>query len=122
MGVREDGRESVTEYRVLGEYRQGEFPNELRVDDRGYGGFSLVQFSPKTGRTHQIRVHARHVGHPLVGDEQYAGRKRSREDRKWAGHVMLQAQILELTHPMTKERMKFESKGQEVEMVLEFLQ
>jgi len=110
MGVREDGRESVTGYRVIKEYREWAFPRELRVDDRGYGGFSLVAFMPKTGRTHQIRVHARHVGHPVVGDMDYAGRKRSREDRKWAPRVMLQAQTLEFTHPTRKERIKFESK------------
>ena len=102
MGVVEDGRESVTGYRVLASYREWQFPKELKVDTRGYTGFSTVEFAPKTGRMHQIRVHARHVGHPVVGDEQYAGRKRSREDRKWASHVMLQAQTIEITHPVTK--------------------
>lgn len=104
MGVVESGRESVTEYRVISEYKKWDFPRELRVEERGYTGFTLVEFRPKTGRMHQIRVHARHMGHPIVGDEQYGGRKRSREDRKWCGHVMLQAKTLELTHPITKER------------------
>lgn len=113
MGVREDGRESVTQYKVLKEYHDFECPKELKVDKRGYTGFSLVLFSPKTGRMHQIRVHARHMGHPLVGDLQYAGRKRSREDRKWADHVMLIAKTLELKHPVTKEMMKWES-GREI--------
>ncbi|KKU25920.1 MAG: Pseudouridine synthase [Microgenomates group bacterium GW2011_GWC1_46_16] len=76
MGVVEDGRESVTGYRVLASYREWQFPKELKVDTRGYTGFSTVEFAPKTGRMHQIRVHARHVGHPVVGDEQYAGRKK----------------------------------------------
>lgn len=110
MGVREDGRESVTGYRVMEEYRTWQFPRELHVDDRGYGGFSLIAFTPKTGRTHQIRVHSRHVGHPIVGDMDYAGRKRSREDRKWALRVMLQAQTLEFALPTSQERVKFESK------------
>lgn len=117
MGVREDGRESVTNYQVISEYRAWEFPKELRVDERGYGGFSLVTFMPKTGRTHQIRVHARHVGHPLVGDKEYAGRKRSREDRKWAPRVMLQAQTLEFTLPKCKDRVKFESKQELMNIV-----
>ncbi len=121
MGVREDGRESVTDYRVISEYRAWEFPRELHVDDRGYGGFSLVIFMPKTGRTHQIRVHARHVGHPLVGDKEYAGRKRSREDRKWAPRVMLQAQSLEFTHPTDKARVKFESKQNLMEQEKDWL-
>jgi 23S rRNA pseudouridine1911/1915/1917 synthase len=109
MGVVESGRESVTGYRVISEYKKWEFPRELRVEERGYTGFSLVEFRPKTGRMHQIRVHARHMGHPIVGDLDYAGRKRSREDRKWCGHVMLQAKTLELTHPSTKERMRWDS-------------
>jgi 23S rRNA pseudouridine955/2504/2580 synthase len=38
---------------------------------RTYGTFSLLQCQPKTGRTHQIRVHALHTGHPIAGDERY---------------------------------------------------
>lgn len=109
MGVVESGRESVTGYRVREEYKSWEFPRELRIDDRGYTGFSLVEFMPKTGRMHQIRVHARHMGHPLVGDMDYAGRKRSKEDRKWCGHVMLMAKSLELAHPITKMKMAWTS-------------
>jgi 23S rRNA pseudouridine1911/1915/1917 synthase len=121
FGVREDGKESVTTYNVREEYKTWVFPKELRVDDRGYAGFSLVSFLPKTGRTHQIRVHARQVGHPLVGDMDYAGRKRSREDRKWAKRVMLQAEKLEFSHPKTKERVSFQSKNVELTQVLAYL-
>lgn len=117
FGVREDGRPSVSRYQVVGEYRSWEFPKE--VDDRGYGGFSLVEFEPKTGRTHQIRVHARHLGHPLVGDGAYAGRKRSREDRKWAKRLMLHAKSLQFRHPKSGEMMKFETKGSEIREVIE---
>lgn len=121
FGVRDGGRESVTEYQVISEYSSWEFPKDLKVDDRGYVGFSLVQFRPKTGRTHQIRVHAKQMGHPLVGDSDYAGRKRSREDRKWAGRVMLQAQKLEFEHPRNGKRISFESKGEELYEVLKYL-
>ncbi len=110
MGVVESGRESMTGYRVLSEYKKWDFPRELRVEERGYTGFTLVEFRPKTGRMHQIRVHSRHMGHPIVGDEQYGGRKRSREDRKWCGHVMLIAKTLELSHPISKEKMRWESR------------
>lgn len=110
MGVVESGRESVTAYRVVTEYKSWQFPRELKVEERGYTGFSLVEFKPQTGRMHQIRVHARHLGHPIVGDMDYAGRKRSREDRKWCKHVMLLAQSLELAHPKTQERMRWDSK------------
>ncbi len=121
FGVREDGRESVTQYEVMSEYTSWEFPKELKVDDRGYVGFSLVIFKPKTGRTHQIRVHAKQMGHPLVGDMDYAGRKRSREDRKWAHRVMLQSQRIEFEHPRNGKRINFESSGEEVNEVLKYL-
>lgn len=121
FGVREDGRESITHYDVIAEYTSWEFPKELKVDDRGYVGFSLVSFKPKTGRTHQIRVHAQQMGHPLVGDMDYAGRKRSREDRKWALRVMLQAQKIEFEHPRNGKRISFESKNEELQQVLKYL-
>lgn len=120
FGVREDGRESVTHYEVVKEFRTWEFPREFKVDDRGYVGFSLVSFKPKTGRTHQIRVHAQKLGHPLVGDRDYAGRKRSREDRKWCKRVMLQADKLEFSHPGTGERVKFESRDAELKQTIQY--
>lgn len=107
MGVREDGRESVTAYRVLKEYKSLTFPKDLGVRDKGYSGFSLVEFAPKTGRMHQIRVHSKTLGHPVVGDTLYAGRKRSREDLKWAGGLMLLAKQLTLTHPASGKRLTF---------------
>ena len=90
-----------------------------KLDERG--GLTLVEFRPETGRTHQIRVHAKQMGHPLVGDMDYAGRKRSREDRKWAHRVMLQAQKIEFEHPRNGKRIHFESKGEEVKEVLKYL-
>lgn len=107
MGVREDGRTSATRYHVLQEYTGWMFPRDMKIDERGYAGFSLVRFTPLTGRTHQIRVHAKHVGHPLVGDMIYAGRKRSRADRLWAGRVMLQAQTLEFGQEKYESRQDF---------------
>ena len=119
FGVREDGRESVTAHEVISEYTTREFTKELKVDDRGYVGFSLAKFLPKTGRPHQIRVHAKQMGHPIVGDFDYAGRKRNREDRKWAVtrgsgagpsacRVMLQADRIEFEHPRHGKRIPFE--------------
>ena len=121
FGVREDGRESVTRYEVLTEYNNWEFPKELKVDDRGYVGFTLVEFKPRTGRTHQIRVHAKQMGHPIVGDFDYAGRKRSREDRKWAHRVLLQAQKIEFEHPRNGKRIHFESNNAELNEVMKYL-
>ena len=121
FGVREDGRESVTHYEVMQEYSGWEFPQELKVDERGYVGFSLVTFLPKTGRTHQIRVHAKQMGHPIVGDFDYAGRKRNREDRKWCNRVMLQAQRIEFEHPRNGKRIHFESLNTELKEALTYL-
>ncbi|MFL6549877.1 MAG: 23S rRNA pseudouridine(1911/1915/1917) synthase RluD [Povalibacter sp.] len=58
QAVREDGRESVTHYRVVHRYR----------------GHTHVRLNLETGRTHQIRVHMAHIHYPLVGDRVYGGR------------------------------------------------
>jgi 23S rRNA pseudouridine1911/1915/1917 synthase len=52
-------KEATTEYKVL----------------KDYDGFSLVEATPKTGRTHQIRVHLASINHPIVGDQLYGGKK-----------------------------------------------
>mgnify|MGYP004507917651 FL=1 len=67
-----------------------------------YGDFTLVEFKLDTGRTHQIRVHAKHVNHPVVGDITY-GKK---DDFGLKGQL-LHAYKLELTHPTTGDRMVF---------------
>jgi 23S rRNA pseudouridine1911/1915/1917 synthase len=66
--------------------------------------FSLVEVYPKTGRTHQIRVHMKHVGHPVVSDSKYAGRKTSRRDHKWCPRMFLHAAGLVFTHPISRKR------------------
>ncbi|MCJ7826332.1 RluA family pseudouridine synthase [Patescibacteria group bacterium] len=68
---------------------------------------SLVEVYPETGRTHQIRVHFKYLGYPLVGDYLYAGRKQSRDDRKWAGRVMLHAWKITFSHPKIHETLAF---------------
>ncbi len=64
-------------------------------------GFSLVTCQPKTGRTHQIRVHMTHIGHPIVADETYLGKKRKELDLLWCPRLFLHASQIELTHPQT---------------------
>lgn len=64
---------------------------------------TLVRFSLKTGRTHQIRVHSKHLGHPVVGDKLYGFSKQRFE----LDGQLLHAYRLELTHPTTHERMCF---------------
>ncbi|MBQ8394248.1 MAG: RluA family pseudouridine synthase [Clostridia bacterium] len=65
--------------------------------------YTLCKFGLQTGRTHQIRVHAKHLGHPVVGDPVYGYKKQKLK----ADGQLLHAQRLELTHPSTKERMTF---------------
>ncbi len=67
------------------------------------GEFTLCQFDLQTGRTHQIRVHAKHLGHPVVGDPVYGYKKQKIK----ADGQLLHAYRLELTHPSTGERMTF---------------
>jgi len=107
FGVFLGGRVAETEYQVMEELRyKGE---EL----------SLVKIWPKTGRTHQIRVHMKHIGHALVADELYAGRKTSRKDRLWCPRLFLQAGSLELIHPVLKQKKRFEAElAVELEAVL----
>ncbi len=65
--------------------------------------FTLCKFHLQTGRTHQIRVHAKHLGHPVVGDPVYGYKKQKIK----ADGQLLHAWRLELTHPTSGERMSF---------------
>ncbi len=64
---------------------------------------TLVRFRLQTGRTHQIRVHAKYMGHPVVGDPVYGYKKQPFS----LNGQLLHAHRLELTHPATGERMAF---------------
>lgn len=85
--VREDGQFAETEVRVL-----------KRLPD-----YSHISLQLNTGRTHQIRVHLAHVGHPLVGDDLYGG-KRELLDRQ-----ALHCTELELIHPVSGQKLFFNS-------------
>ncbi|MCL4387278.1 RluA family pseudouridine synthase [Patescibacteria group bacterium] len=93
FGVLQGARQAITDYKVL------EF----------YPNFSFLELYPKTGRTHQLRVHLKYLGHPIAGDHLYAGRKTARADLKRFGRLFLHAASLEFTHPVTKKRLKIES-------------
>ncbi len=67
-----------------------------------YAHSTLLEVKTLTGRTHQIRVHMTHLGHPLVGDEIYGKRKEGER-------LALHASKIEFTHPKTGKIMKFES-------------
>lgn len=87
MAVVPGGRGAVTEWRVL----------------ERFGDYTLLEVSLKTGRTHQIRVHMAHLGHPVVGDEVYT---KKRPPFATKGQ-MLHAGKLGLRHPATGAYMEF---------------
>jgi tRNA pseudouridine32 synthase / 23S rRNA pseudouridine746 synthase len=81
-----NGKPSETRFRVMKRYQES----------------ALVEAKPMTGRTHQIRVHAYALGHPLVEDLLYGAR-----DRYGIPRPMLHAQSLSFTHPVSNEKVKF---------------
>ena len=95
FGVFVGGKEAETDYEVKKEYQyQGK-------------DYDLLRLKPKTGRTHQLRVHLRYLGQPIVADELYAGRKTARNDRRWCKRLWLHASQLELQQPFKKKKMVF---------------
>ncbi|MBI3112045.1 MAG: RluA family pseudouridine synthase [Ignavibacteriales bacterium] len=100
-----DGKHAVTEYEVLKEF---EF-------------LSLLRLKLRTGRTHQIRVHLAHIGHPVFGDPTYAGRsntwgglegkkaQRAANLLKLISRQALHAKTIGFVHPTTKKEVKFDS-------------
>lgn len=113
FGVFPGGRESITFYQV-----ENVFWNK---DVGEY--FSLVKVFPKTGRTHQIRVHLKYLGHSLVSDTFYAGRKVSKRDLLWCPRLFLHAFYLCFTHPVSDEKVEVvEDLPLELQRVLEKLQ
>lgn len=79
-----EGKESVSLYQVLKRFKNS----------------TLVALYPQTGRTHQLRVHMKHLGHPILGDEKY-GRKES------FSRLALHAQSIAFEHPITKQYIEF---------------
>ena len=97
FGILPGGREAATSYKTSGTYK------------RGKEDYSMIEAYPKTGRTHQIRIHLKYLGHPVVGDEFYAGRKTARKDRTWCPRLFLHAAQIEFNHPQSGERVSFSS-------------
>ena len=104
-----EGKPAVTHYRVL----------------ERYGYVTLVECILETGRTHQIRAHMKHIGHPLFCDERYGGMEILRGERtgsyrqfvqncfKLCPRQALHAKTLGFVHPITKEQMDFDSEWPE---------
>lgn len=84
-----NSREAVTHYKVL----------------RRFGSFTYIEARLETGRTHQIRVHMAHIGHPLLGDAVYGPKKKA----LGVESQMLHAKLLGFHHPKTGGYMEFDS-------------
>lgn len=85
--VREDGQKAVTHFKVV----------------ENVGKWTHVQLQLETGRTHQIRVHLSHIGHPIVGDDLYGG------ERKEIARQALHCCKLRFQHPMDKRKLVFDA-------------
>ena len=101
FGVIAEGREAVTNYNTISNYK---FQNKKVNED-----LTFLELNPKTGRTHQIRVHLKHINRPIFSDFLYAGRKTARDDRKLLNRVFLHAHKISFFHPVTHELISFES-------------
>ena len=92
--VDEAGKDSLTRFRVLD----------------SFSGYTLVEASPVTGRTHQIRVHSAWAGHPIAGDDKYLDDVSLRAFRSAGGQrLMLHARALDFTLPSTGEPVHLEA-------------
>ena len=86
--VVDDGKHAVTNFKVLERFKE----------------YTLLELALDTGRTHQIRVHMKYIGHPIVGDPLYGPRNVIGENGQY-----LHAQTLGFTHPRTGKRLEFTS-------------
>lgn len=86
MAIVDKGKHAVTHFRVL----------------ERFGNFTLVECRLETGRTHQIRVHMKYIGYPLVGDPKY-GPKKTMD----VGGQALHAEVIGFVHPKTEEYLEF---------------
>lgn len=93
FGVFPGGREAITNYKIY----------------NNYDGYTLLELTPKTGRTHQIRVHLKYINHPIVSDPVYGGRKNVQVDLKFCPRLFLHATYLKFKHPKTGVVLEFTS-------------
>ncbi len=84
-----NSKEAITNYDVIKRYKK----------------YTLIKLKLETGRTHQIRVHMKHIGHPVVGDDVYG-----KEDKKFGlKGQLLHSKSIGFIHPTTKEYLEFDS-------------
>jgi 23S rRNA pseudouridine1911/1915/1917 synthase len=112
QAVREGGRDAITHWEMRERYVSKE------GKEAGKPVASLLACMLETGRTHQIRVHLAHIGHPIMGDETYATGFKTKAGRlgddardalEALGRQALHAAVLGFTHPVTGETLRFEA-------------
>ena len=92
VSVSEQGKPSETRYRIL----------------QSFDNATLVEASPITGRTHQIRVHCLHAGHPIACDDKYGDAEFDKQMKRIGlNRLFLHASSLRLMHPKTEEMVTF---------------
>lgn len=117
--VVDEGKTALTQYEPIKYYEMSDltiqniFEGFNKIQFRKlyslkYSEFTLVSCKPQTGRTHQIRIHLKYIGFPIVGDSKYGGRKISRLDKRFCPRQFLHAAKLEFFHPKLKKYLTFE--------------
>lgn len=96
FGIVPFGRESVTKYSQVQSYNSK------------YGIYSFLEVNPETGRTHQIRVHLKHLGYPVVGDVLYGGRNMLKSAEEFCPRLFLHAAKITFVHPESAGEMTIE--------------
>jgi 23S rRNA pseudouridine1911/1915/1917 synthase len=118
--VLEGGKEAVTEYEPVEnlQFTEGRLQeifesfNKIqmrKLSTNNYNLFTFLKCFPKTGRTHQIRVHLKYLNFPIVADEKYVGRKTFRLDKRWCPRLFLHAKKIGFYHPVSEKWMELES-------------
>jgi len=88
----EMGKQAITKWRML------------NIEEEN----TRLMLFPVTGRTHQLRVHCKYMGHPIVGDKLYGELQKNRQSIN-SSRMLLHAALIELTHPQSGELIKLES-------------
>lgn len=85
--INPNGQTAITHYKLI----------------KNYDNFCLVEFKLETGRTHQIRIHSKYMGHSILGDTLYGA------PSKLISHQALHAYKISFVHPITNQKMTFET-------------
>jgi tRNA pseudouridine65 synthase len=96
-------KDALTHFRCL-------YQIELLIPVQPYptARYSLVEFLPKTGRMHQLRIHANKISHPIIGDPKYGNRHHNHMfiDHFGLNQLFLHAKSLKFIHPMTNDEVE----------------